>query len=71
MANILILGGGFGGLVTAERLAAGIDRSKHQITVVAPNKNFIFYPLGQNGEKLPSSLKDFENLEKVFRESIK
>src|SRR6188768_556195 len=44
MANILILGGGFGGLVTAERLAAAIDRSKHQITLVAPNKNFTFYP---------------------------
>ena len=44
MANILILGGGFGGLVTAERLAATIDRSKHQITLIAPNKNFTFYP---------------------------
>ena len=32
MANILILGGGFGGLVTAERLAATIDKTKHQIT---------------------------------------
>jgi len=44
MANILIIGGGFGGLITAERLAATTDRSKHQITLVAPNKNFTFYP---------------------------
>ena len=44
MANILILGGGFGGLVTAERLAATIDSTKHQITLVAPNKSFTFYP---------------------------
>lgn len=43
MANILIIGGGFGGLVTAERLAASID-SSHQITLVAPNQNFTFYP---------------------------
>jgi sulfide:quinone oxidoreductase len=43
MANILILGGGFGGLVTAERLSALLDRS-HQITLVAPNQKFTFYP---------------------------
>src|SRR5215213_2291682 len=43
MANILILGGGFGGLVTAERLAALLDGS-HQITLVAPNQKFTFYP---------------------------
>lgn len=43
MANILILGGGFGGLVMAERLSALLDRS-HQITLVAPNEKFTFYP---------------------------
>jgi sulfide:quinone oxidoreductase len=43
MANILILGGGFGGLVTAERLSALLDRS-HQITLVSPNQKFTFYP---------------------------
>lgn len=43
MANILILGGGFGGLITAERLAASLD-STHQITLVAPNRKFTFYP---------------------------
>ncbi len=43
MSKILILGGGFGGLVTAERLAAMLDGS-HQITLVAPNQNFTFYP---------------------------
>ncbi|MEP7148012.1 MAG: FAD-dependent oxidoreductase [Acidobacteriota bacterium] len=43
MSNILILGGGFGGLVTAERLSELLDRS-HQITLVAPNQQFTFYP---------------------------
>lgn len=43
MANILILGGGFGGLVAAERLAASLDKS-HRITLVAPNQKFTFYP---------------------------
>ncbi len=43
MAKILILGGGFGALVTAERLAASRD-SAHRITLVAPNRKFTFYP---------------------------
>ena len=43
MANILILGGGFGGLITAEQLAASIDPA-HEITLVAPNRKFTFYP---------------------------
>ena len=43
MGNILIIGGGFGGLVTAERLAAS-GGSSHQITLVAPNRKFTFYP---------------------------
>ena len=43
MANILILGGGFGGLVTAERLSALLDKT-HQITLVAPSEKFTFYP---------------------------
>lgn len=43
MAQILILGGGFGGLVTAEALSKSIG-SQHQITIVSPNRNFTFYP---------------------------
>lgn len=43
MANILILGGGFAGLIVAESLAAALDGS-HQITLVAPNRKFTFYP---------------------------
>jgi sulfide:quinone oxidoreductase len=43
MTNILIIGGGFGGLIMAERLAASLDTS-HQITLVAPNRKFTFYP---------------------------
>jgi sulfide:quinone oxidoreductase len=43
MANILILGGGFGGLVMAEQLAASLD-STHQVTLVSPRRKFTFYP---------------------------
>jgi sulfide:quinone oxidoreductase len=43
MANILILGGGFGGLIAAERLSAALD-SSHQVTLVSPNRRFTFYP---------------------------
>ena len=44
MANILILGGGFGGLITAEQLSASLASSDHQITLVSPNRDFTFYP---------------------------
>ena len=43
MANILILGGGFGGLIAAERLAESLDTT-HQITLVSLNRKFTFYP---------------------------
>lgn len=43
MANILIVGGGFGGLVTAERLSDLLGR-ENQITLVAPKDKFTFYP---------------------------
>ena len=44
MANILILGGGFGGLIAAERLAAAAFDAEHQITLVSPQRKFTFYP---------------------------
>lgn len=43
MKKILILGGGFGGLITAEHLAESLDE-EHQITLVSPNRHFTFYP---------------------------
>lgn len=43
MANILILGGGFGGLIAAEKLATTFG-SEHQITLVSKSRDFIFYP---------------------------
>jgi NADH dehydrogenase FAD-containing subunit len=43
MANVLILGGGFGGVVAAERLAKTLGE-KHQITLVSRNREFVFYP---------------------------
>jgi sulfide:quinone oxidoreductase len=43
MAKVLVLGGGFGGVVAAERLAKQLD-DKHQITLVSRNRHFVFYP---------------------------
>ena len=43
MANILVLGGGFGGVVAAERLAKTIG-PEHQITLVSRTNRFVFYP---------------------------
>ncbi len=43
MAKVLILGGGFGGVVAAERLAAQLS-DEHQITLVSRSRNFVFYP---------------------------
>ncbi len=44
MAKIVIIGGGFGGLVTAERLQELLDHGANQITLVAPGPRFTFYP---------------------------
>ena len=41
MANILILGGGFGGLVTAEHLAKSLGK-EHRITLLSPHRTFTF-----------------------------
>jgi sulfide:quinone oxidoreductase len=43
MAKVLILGGGFGGLVAAERLAEQLG-DEHQITLVSRSRHFVFYP---------------------------
>jgi NADH dehydrogenase FAD-containing subunit len=43
MANVVILGGGFGGVVAAERLAKTLG-PEHQITLVSRDRKFIFYP---------------------------
>lgn len=43
MANILILGGGFGGLIAAEKLAR-FEGSNHHVTLISRDSNFVFYP---------------------------
>ena len=43
MKNILILGGGFGGLMAAEHLVK-ILGAEHRITMVSPHDKFTFYP---------------------------
>jgi len=43
MAKVLVLGGGFGGVVAAERLAEQLG-DEHQITLVSRNRQFVFYP---------------------------
>lgn len=43
MANIIILGGGFGGVVAAEHLARTLD-AQHHLTLVSRADQFLFYP---------------------------
>src|ERR1041385_2601160 len=43
MANVVILGAGFAGLVAAESLSKQLG-DQHQITLVSRNREFIFYP---------------------------
>jgi len=43
MAKVLILGGGFGGVIVAERLAKELG-DEHQITLVSRDRWFVFYP---------------------------
>lgn len=43
MAKVLILGGGFGGVVAAEALAQQLG-DEHQITLVSRRRRFVFYP---------------------------
>lgn len=43
MAKVLILGGGFSGVVAAERLADQLG-DEHQITLVSRSRQFVFYP---------------------------
>jgi sulfide:quinone oxidoreductase len=43
MAKVLILGGGFGGVVAAERMAEQLS-DEHQITLISRSRKFVFYP---------------------------
>src|SRR6476646_1826238 len=43
MAKVLILGGGFAGVVAAEHLADQLG-DEHQITLVSRSRQFVFYP---------------------------
>lgn len=43
MARVVILGGGFGGVVAAESLAQQLG-DEHQITLVSRDSRFVFYP---------------------------
>jgi len=43
MANILILGGGFGGVMAAESLAKQVGE-QHPITLISRSRKFLFYP---------------------------
>ena len=43
MAKVLILGGGFGGVIAAQRLAEQLS-DEHQITLVSRSRYFVFYP---------------------------
>jgi sulfide:quinone oxidoreductase len=43
MANVVVLGGGFGGVVAAEQLAKVLGDG-HQVTLVSRSSRFVFYP---------------------------
>jgi sulfide:quinone oxidoreductase len=43
MAKVLVVGGGFGGVVAAESLAKKLGRA-HEITLVSRSRKFLFYP---------------------------
>jgi len=43
MAKVLIVGGGFAGVVAAERLAEHLG-DEHQVTLVSRSRQFVFYP---------------------------
>ncbi len=43
MASILIVGGGFGGLIAAERLVGNLEQA-HDVTLISPQRKFTFYP---------------------------
>src|SRR4030095_10771651 len=43
MADVLILGGGFSGVVAAERLVNSLG-DDHQVTLVSRDSKFVFYP---------------------------
>ena len=43
MADVLILGGGFSGVVAAERLVNSLG-DNHQVTLVSRDSRFVFYP---------------------------
>ena len=43
MTHVLVIGGGFGGLVAAERLARRLA-DEHQVTLVSRGGRFLFYP---------------------------
>jgi len=58
MANILILGGGFSGLVAAEELSKKLG-DEHLVTLISPDEKFVFYPALVNlafGECEPSDI---------------
>jgi len=42
VARVLILGGGFGGVIAAERLAERLS-DEHQLTLVSRSHIFVFY----------------------------
>jgi sulfide:quinone oxidoreductase len=43
MAKVLVVGGGFAGVVAAESLARKLE-GKHEVTLVSRNRQFLFYP---------------------------
>ncbi|OLZ09216.1 NAD(P)/FAD-dependent oxidoreductase [Sulfobacillus thermosulfidooxidans] len=70
MARIVIAGSGFGGLTAAMKLKKHLDLSRHQITVIDQNAQFVYRPslvLVAFGKATPESITF--NLPKVYQQS--
>jgi sulfide:quinone oxidoreductase len=72
MARILILGGGFGGLMSAEYLAE-LSAEGHIVTLVSPSEKFTFYPALVRlafGDCLPDNI-SFKLLDKLHHLKVR
>lgn len=70
MARIIIAGSGFGGLTAAMKLKKHLDLSRHQITVIDQNAQFVYRPslvLVAFGKATPESITF--NLPEVYQQS--
>ncbi|HKR58954.1 MAG TPA: FAD-dependent oxidoreductase [Pyrinomonadaceae bacterium] len=67
MANVVIVGGGFSGIVAAESLVKKLG-SEHEITLVSRSRKFVFYPALV---RLAFAQSNHDNIEFDVREALR